>query len=133
MRNFSKLLIAAALSTLPGAFAHADVQADVQDQMKEDNVLVCATPADARSYAASHKDAVQDSIAGEADGKADEKACVASKVVFIPGKQSDRIEHSDATYAVTEILIVAVKTPYGVLRMRPNVAYALLRLNETPV
>jgi hypothetical protein len=129
MRNFSKLLIAAALSTLPGAFA----QAEVQDQMKEDNVLICATPADAKSYAASHKDALQGLIAGEADEKADQKACVVSKVVFIPGKQSDRIEQSDATYAVTEILIVAVKTPYGVLRMRPNVAYALLRLNETPV
>jgi len=129
MHNFSKLLIAAALSTLPGAFA----QADVQDEVKEDNVLVCATPADAKSYAASHRDTLQGSIAGEADEKADEKACVASKVVFIPGKQSDRIEHSFATYAATEILIVAVKTPYGVLRMRPNVAYALLRLNETPV
>jgi len=125
MRNFSKLLVAAALSTLPGAFAQAQVQADV----KEDNVLVCATPADAKSYAAIHKDAVQSSIAGQSD----EKACLVTKILFIPGKQSDRIEHSDATYAVTEILIVAVKTPYGVLRMRPNVAYTLLRLNETPV
>jgi len=130
MRKFSKVLIAAALSTFPSAlvlsaFARADVRADV----KEDNVLVCATQADAKSYAASHKNAVQSSIAGGAD----EKACVVTKVVFIPGKQSDRIEHSDATYAITEILIVAVKTPYGVLRMRPNVAYALLRLNEIPV
>ena len=127
MRNYRKLLIAAALSTLPGAFAQ--VQADPQADVKEDNVLVCATPADAKSYAASHKNALQSSIAGEADGK----TCVVTKIVFIPGKQSDRIEHSDATYAVTEILIVAVKTPYGVLRMRPNVAYALLRLNETLV
>jgi hypothetical protein len=135
MRNFSKLLIAAALSTLPSAFAQsafAQVQGDMKEgDVKEDNVLVCATPADAKSYAASHKDALQSAIAGEADEKA--KACVVSKVVFIPGKQSDRIEHSDATYAVTEILIVAVKTPYGVQRMRPNVAYALLRLNEIPV
>jgi hypothetical protein len=129
MRNFSKLLIAATLSTLPGAFAQAQVQGDAQADMKEDSVLVCATPADAKSYAASHKNALQSSIAGGAD----EKACVVSKVVYIPGKQSDRIEHSDATYAVTEILIVAVKTPYGVLRTRPNLAYALLRLNETPV
>jgi len=130
MRNFSKLLIAAALSTLPSAFAQsAFAQAEVQTDVKEDNVLVCATPADAKSYAASHKDAVQSSIAGQAD----EKACLVTKVVFIPGKQGDRIEHSDATYAVTEILIIAVKTPYGVQRMRPNVAYALLRLNETPV
>ena len=125
MRNFSKHLIAAALSTLPNAFAQAEVQAEPT----EDNVLVCATPADAKSYAASHNDAVQSSIAN----KADEKACLVTKVVFIPGKQGDRIEHSDATYAVTEILIIAVKTPFGVQRMRPNVAYALLRLNEIPV
>jgi len=126
MHNFSKLLIAAVLSTLPGAFAQAEV---MQDQVTEDNVLVCATQADAKSYAASHKDAVQSSIAGQAD----EKACLVTKVVFIRGKQGDRIEHSDATYAITEILIIAVKTPCGVQRMRPNVAYALLRLNETPV
>jgi hypothetical protein len=130
MRNFSKLLIAAALSTLPSAFAQsAFAQAEVPAEPTEDNVLVCATPADAKSYAASHKDAVQSSIAN----RADEKACLVTKVVFIPGKQGDRIEHSDATYAVTEILIIAVKTPYGMLRMRPNVAYALLRLNEIPV
>jgi hypothetical protein len=130
MRNFSKLLIAAALSTLPGALAtSAFAQAEMQIDPTEDNVLVCATPADAESYAASHKDALQASIAGGAD----EKGCVATKVVFIPGKQGDRIEHSDATYVVTEILIVAVSTPRGVLRMRPNVAYALLRLKETPV
>src|SRR5262249_6316756 len=121
MRNFSNLLVAVTLSTLPGAFAQAEVQADV----KEDNVLVCATPADAKSYAASHKDAVQSSIAEQAD----EKACLVTKAFFISGQQSDRIEHRDATYAVTEILIVAVKTPYGVLRMRPNVAYTLVRLN----
>jgi hypothetical protein len=125
MRNFSKILIAAALSTFPGAFAQAEVQAEPM----EDNVLVCATPADAMNYAASHKNALQASIAGGAN----DKACVATKVVFILGKQGDRIEHSDATYAVTEILILAVKTPGGVLRTRPNVAYALLRLKETPV
>jgi hypothetical protein len=125
MRNFSKLLIAAALSTLPAAFAQAEVQAEPT----EENVLVCATQADAMSYAASHKDALQASLAGGAN----DKACVATKVVFIRGKQGDRIEHSDATYAVTEILILAVKTPGGVLRTRPNLAYALLRLNEIPV
>jgi hypothetical protein len=136
MRNFSKLLIAAALSTLPSAFApsafatSAFAQAEVTaDEVAADNVLVCASPADAKSYAASHKDAVQSSIAGQAD----EKACLVTKAVFIPGKQSDRIEHNDGTYAVTEILIVAVKTPYGVLRTRPNVAYTLMRLNEIRV
>jgi hypothetical protein len=126
MRNFSKLLIVAALSTLPSGFVQAEVTAD---EATTDKVLICATPADAKSYAASHKDVLQSSIAAEVD----EKACLVTKVVFIPGKQSERIEHNDGTYAVTEILIVAVKTPYGVLRMRPNVAYTLMRLNEIRV
>jgi hypothetical protein len=125
MRTLSKVLLAAALSTLPSAFAQAQAQVDV----KEDKLLVCATAADAESYAVKHKDAVQSSITDDAG----EKACQVTNVVFIPGQQSDRIEHSDATYAVTEILIVAVKTPHGVLRTRPNIAYTLLRLNETPV
>jgi hypothetical protein len=146
MRNYNKLLIAPALSMLASAFvssaspssafvssafaSSAFAQAEVTaDEVAVDNVLVCATPADAKSYAASHKDAIQSSIAGQAD----EKACLVTKAVFISGQQSDRIEHSDATYAVTEILIVAVKTPYGVLRMRPNVAYTLMKLNEVRV
>jgi len=60
MRIFSHVLIAAALSTLPSAFAQAEMQAEPT----EENVLVCATSADAMSYAASHKDALQSSIAG---------------------------------------------------------------------
>ena len=48
----------------------------------------------------------------------------------MPGKQTERIEDKDTTYILTEILIVAVKTPYGLLRMRPNLAYTLMPVNE---
>jgi hypothetical protein len=90
------------------------------------DVVICATAADARNYATMHHDAIQRAIEAERTGK----ACVVAKVVFVPGKQSDRIEQKDAIYAVTEITIVGVSTPLGVLRMPPNLAYTLLRLQD---
>jgi hypothetical protein len=121
MRMIGQLLIGAA--TLWSSAASAQPAATLAD------VVVCATAADARSYAATHKDAIQNAIAGEITGK----ACVVAKIAFVPGKQSDRLEQKDATYAVTEIMIVGVKTPLGVLGIPPNLAYTLLRLQDQGV
>ena len=93
------------------------------------DVVICATAADARNYATTHRDAIQNAIAGEITGK----ACVVAKIAFVPGKQTDRMEQKDATYAVTEITIVGVSTPLGVLRIAPNLAYTLLRLPDRGV
>jgi hypothetical protein len=121
MRTLAQLLIGAATLWSPVAFAQpATTLADV---------VVCATAADAKNYATTHKDAIQNAIAGEVTGK----ACVVAKVAFVPGKQSDRIEHKDATYAVTEITIVGVSTPLGVLGIPPNAAFTLLRLQDQGV
>jgi hypothetical protein len=121
MRMINQLLIGAA--TLWSSAASAQPGATLAD------VVVCATAADARSYAATHKDAIQNAIAGEITGK----ACVVAKIAFVPGKQSDRLEQKDATYAVTEIMIVGVSTPLGVLGIPPNLAYTLLRLQDQGV
>jgi hypothetical protein len=53
-----------------------------------------------------------------------------AKIAFLPGKQLDLIEDKDATYTVTEILIVAVSTPDGLVKIGPNLAYTLLRRPE---
>jgi len=88
MRTLPQVLIGAAMLWSPAAFAQpATTLADV---------VICATAADARNYATTHKDAIQNAIAGEITGK----ACVVAKIAFVPGKQSDRIEQKDATYAV---------------------------------
>ena len=121
MRMIGQLLIGTAMLWSPAASAQpAATLADV---------VVCATAADARNYATTHKDAIQNAIADEITGK----ACVVAKIAFVPGKQSDRIEQKDATYAVTEIMIVGVSTPFGVLGIPPNFAYTLLRLQDQGV
>ena len=121
MRMIGQLLIGAATLWSPAALAQpAATLADV---------VVCSTAADARDYATTHKDAIQNAIAGEITGK----ACVVAKIAFVAGEQSDRIEQRDATYAVTEIMIVGVSTPLGVLRISPNHAYTLLRVQDQGV
>lgn len=118
-----QLLVGAVLLSSSTAFAQRDVQPGVKTA---DGVLICATAADAKNYAALHKDAIKRAIEGEIDAK----ACLIAKVAYLPGKQTERIEDNDTTYVLTEILIVAVKTPYGMLRMRPNLAYTLMPVDE---
>jgi hypothetical protein len=121
MRAIGQILIGAATLWSPAVLAQpAATLADV---------VICATADDARNYAKTHKDVIQNAIADEITGK----ACVVAKVAFVPGKESDRLEQKDATYAVTEITIVGVSTPLGVLRIPPNLAYTLLRLQDQGV
>jgi hypothetical protein len=116
-------LLVGVLLSCSSALAQRDVQPGVKTA---DGVLVCATAADAKNYATLHKNKIRNAIEGEIDAK----ACLIAKVAYLPGKQTERIEDNDTTYILTEILIVAVKTPYGMLKMRPNLAYTLMPVDE---
>jgi hypothetical protein len=100
--------------------------ASAEPTVTTDNVVICATAADAKSYAARHKHGIKSAIECETNAK----TCLVAKIAFLPGKQIDLVEDKDATYTITEILIVAVSTPDGLLKIGPNLAYTLLRLPE---
>jgi hypothetical protein len=123
MQKIIQLLVVVAVFSPSIAFAQRDVQPGIKTA---DAVLVCATAADAKNYAAIHKNGIRTAIEGEIDAK----ACLIAKVAFLPGKQTEHIKDKDTTYILTEILIVAVKTPYGMLKMRPNLAYTLMPVDE---
>jgi len=114
---------------LVGAATFWSLAASAQPAATLADIVICATAADAKNYATTHRDAIQTAIDRTIDGK----ACVVARIAFVPGKQSDRIEQKDATYAVTEIMIVGVSTPLGVLKIAPNHAYTLLRLPDQGV
>src|SRR5262245_20055038 len=123
MRKIIQVVVGAVLLSSSSAHAQREEQSGVKTA---DGVLVCATAADAKNYASLHKNEIRSAIEGEIDAK----ACLIAKVAFLPGKQTERIEDKDTTYILTEIMIVAVKTPYGMLRMRPNLAYTLMPVDE---
>jgi hypothetical protein len=92
--------------------------------MTTDNVVICATAADAKNYAAVHKHDIKNAIERETNAK----TCLVARIAFLPGEQIDLVVDKDATYAVTEIVIVAVSTSEGLIKIGPNLAYTLLQL-----
>lgn len=119
MRKYLGFIVGAVLSVVLIAFADSQ-------EVSTGDIVICATAADARNYAATHRDRIQTAI----DNEADDKSCLVAKIAFVPGKESDRLQQQDATYIVTEILVVAVSTPYGYLSIRPSPAYTLLKLGD---
>jgi hypothetical protein len=117
-----KIIFSVTFSTWVAGSAHAQA-------VRTGDAVICATLADARAYAATHKDKIQSAI----DSETNAKACLVAKIAFVPGKVTERMQQKDATYMVTEILVVAVSTPFGYLSIYPSPAYTLLRLEEKRV
>jgi len=119
-----KIIAGAALSML--ALSTLMIIAANAQEVRTGETVICQTLGDARAYAATHRDKIQAAI----DSETHAKACLVAKVAFVPGKEADRMEQKDATYTVTEILVVAVSTPYGLLSIYPSQAYTLLKIDE---
>jgi hypothetical protein len=91
--------------------------------------LVCANATDAKEYASIHRDSVQNAIESQTDGK----SCLVADVAFLTVKQSDRMRLNDATYVLTEILVIAIKTPFGYLSLDSSPAYTLVKVEERSI
>ena len=61
---------------------------------------------------------------------AQSSACLVAGIAYVSGKQIERVRSKDGSYDVTEIMIVGVATPYGMLAIEPSVVYTLLKVNE---
>jgi hypothetical protein len=124
-----KLLLALALLLTPwSAPAHEAPQDLSQEDVKTGITLICGTADEAKHFVAETKDLQKALTAVEE--QAGLKSCVVAPIAYIAGKSMDRIEHSAGTFIVTEILIVGVGTPVGVLAIKPAVVYTVLPVAE---
>lgn len=57
-------------------------------------------------------------------------ACVFGRVAMYRGRRVETIRNSQGAWAVTEILIVAVETPYGFLRVEPAAFWSAFKVEE---
>jgi hypothetical protein len=91
--------------------------------------LICGSAQQAKEFAAQHPGNLQSALpTANTHGAAG--ACLFAQVAFVAGKAMDRIEQPNVTYVVTEIVIVGVATPYGIIAVKPNVAYTVLKVKE---
>lgn len=131
MNLFAKIVVWIVMSLLAAFGARAqDVSAhDVQAA----KLLICGTPEKAQHFAAQNQDvqaaiANDDAVNGKTTGAS--SACLVAGIAYVSGKQIERVHSKDGSYDVTEILIVGVATPYGMLAIKPSVVYTLLKVED---
>lgn len=122
--------IAVSLSAALGARAQDTSSQEVQAA----RLVICGSAEKAQHFAAQHHDLqaalASDDAATSKDASGAPNACLVAGIAYVSGKQIDRVRSKDGTYDVTEILIVGVATPYGMLAIEPSVVYTLLRVDE---
>lgn len=130
MNVFSKLVLWVVLCSLLafGAKAQGLQQQEPQQDVQAANTLICGTADHAKRFVTLNQD-IQRALA-EVNDSGRSSSCLMAAIAFIPGKQVDRVAHKDGTYAVTEILIVGVGTPYGMLATEPSVVYTVVKVSE---
>jgi hypothetical protein len=132
MNLFVKVVVWIVLSSFValGAKAREAPDRDVQSA----RLVICSTAEKAQSFAAQNHD-LQATIANDGQATKTEastasSACLVAGIAYISGNKLERIQSKDGSYDVTEILIVGVATPYGMLSIEPSVVYTLLKVTE---
>jgi len=127
MNVITKVIVWIVLSLFAALGARAQ---DVRSQdVQSAKLVICGTAEKAQHFAARNQD-IQAAIAANNEAGSTSAPCLIAGIAYISGKQMDRVRNKDGSYAVTEILIVGVATPYGFLPIEPSVVYTLLKVAE---
>ena len=141
MNLFAKIVVWIVMSMLAAFGARAQ---DVSSQdVRAAKLLICGTAEKAQHFAAQNQDLqaaiANDEALNDKAGKGGKNAkrtastssaCLVAGIAYVSGKQIERVRSKDGSYDVTEILIVGVATPYGMLAIKPSVVYTLLKVEE---
>ena len=132
MNLVTKVIVWIALSLFAALGARA--QDAPAQEVQAGRLVICGTAEKAQRFAAQHQDLqaaiANDDAATSKDASGASNACLVAGIAYVSGKQIDRVRSKDGTYDVTEILIVGVATPYGMLAIEPSVVYTLLKIEE---
>jgi hypothetical protein len=126
MNFVAKVILWVVLSLFAALGAKADdtPQQDVQ----AGRLVICGSAEKAQLFASQNHD-IQAAMADE-KANSGSAPCLVAGIAYVSGKSMDRVTNKDGAYTVTEILIVGVATPYGMLRIEPSVVYTLLKVPE---
>ena len=126
MTVIPKLILWACITSLLAFGAKAQ---DAKHDVKVANTLICGTADDTKRFLQSSEN-LQRALSTVNDGTNSSKSCLVAPIAYVAGQQFDRVERSEGTFIVTEIMIVGVATPYGMLAIKPSVVYTALPVHE---
>ena len=136
MNLFAKVVLWVILSSFAamGAKAQSTTQNTPSRDVQAARMVICSSAEKAQHFAAQHQDVqaaiAKDETSAGKDASGATHACLVAGIAYISGKPMDRVTSKDGSYDVTEILIVGVATPYGMLAIEPSVVYTLLKVTE---
>jgi hypothetical protein len=130
MKPISKLVLWLLLTSLLafGAKAQETGQTPARE-ITTSQALICGSIENAKTFAMQNPDLARALTAVNDSADAGSR-CLMAPIAYIEGRQVERVERSDGTYAVTEIMIVAVATPVGMLAIEPSVVYTIRKVPE---
>jgi hypothetical protein len=133
MNLFAKTLVWIVLSSFVAMGAKAGEASSPRD-VQSARLVICSSAEKAQNFASQNQD-LQAVIANEdqatkTDANTPSSACLVAGIAYISGNKLERVKNKDGSYDVTEILIVGVATPYGMLSIEPSVVYTLLKVTE---
>ncbi|MPZ37694.1 MAG: hypothetical protein GEU95_06455 [Rhizobiales bacterium] len=126
MNLVAKVIMWIVLSLFAALGAKAE-NASSQD-VQAARLVICGSAEKAQLFAAENQD-IQAAMADEKATGAS-ASCLVAGIAYISGRQMERVTNKDGSYNVTEIMIVGVATPYGMLAIEPSVVYTLLKAQE---
>ena len=126
MNLVAKVILWLALSLFAAFGAKADNA--LPEDVQAGRLVICGSAEKAQLFASQNHD-IQAAMADEkANGGS--APCLVAGIAYVSGRSMERVTNKDGAYVVTEIMIVGVATPYGMLRIEPSVVYTLLKVPE---
>jgi len=135
MKPISKLVLWLLLTSLLAFGAKAqDMQRQTHRQapaheIRTSSAIICGSIENAKTFVTRTPD-LSRALAAVNDSTGADTSCLVAPIAYIEGKQVARVERTDGVYAVTEIMIVGVATPVGMLAIEPSVVYTILKVHE---
>ena len=135
MNLFTKVVVWAILSSFVAVGAKAQTTApNASQDVQAARLVICSSAEKAHQFVTQYQD-VQAAISNDEtstgkDASGAASACLVAGIAYISGKPMDRVTSKDGSYDVTEIVIVGVATPYGILAIEPSVVYTLLKVDD---
>ncbi len=92
--------------------------------------LVCNTQKQVEEFLAFNEADPQTAVLAVNDEERDPTACGVANLAFVRGHNAITVRTKDATFRITDILVIGVVSDDGIRSVAPSVQFCLFRIDE---
>lgn len=92
--------------------------------------VVCNTPKQVQEFLAFNEADPQTAVRAVNDEERDAAACGVANFAFVRGRNAITVRTKDATFQITDILVIGLVNDDGMTSVAPSVQFALFKIDE---